>query len=71
MERVTFIETDGEGVHVLQLDCMDVGTLCGIGCNNPDLKPTRKIVVTCKRCIYILRVLSKIKYKENISNGKQ
>ena len=58
-----FKETIDEGVHVMQLDCMDEGSLCGIGCNNPDLIDTRKTVVTCPNCIHILQTLRTVKYR--------
>jgi hypothetical protein len=62
MEEMYFKE-DRNGVHIMQLSCMDEGSLCGIGCDNPDLKKTRKKIVTCKMCIHILKILSNVKYK--------
>jgi hypothetical protein len=53
----------------MQLECMDEGSLCGIGYDNPDLKNTRKTVVTCPRCIYILKILRMIKYAKG--QGKE
>jgi hypothetical protein len=53
-----------EGVHVMHLDCMDEGTLCGIGCDNPELKNTRKKIVTCPKCIYIIEALMTVKYNK-------
>lgn len=58
------------GVHVMQLECMDEGSLCGLGCNNPDLKNTNKTVVTCPQCIYILKILRTVKYKEQQGEKK-
>jgi hypothetical protein len=60
---------DQSGVHVMQLECMDEGSLCGIGCDNPALKNTRKTVVSCPKCIYILKILRTVKYAKQ--QGKE
>jgi hypothetical protein len=39
MNELYFKESESD-VHLMQLDCMDEGTLCGIGCDNSDLKPS-------------------------------
>ncbi|MDR2650031.1 MAG: hypothetical protein LBB94_10005 [Clostridiales bacterium] len=59
-----FKESD-EGVHLMQPVFMDEGTLCGIGCDNPDLKITRQTIVTCPNCIHILKMLQTVKFKDN------
>lgn len=63
MEKLYYKESR-DGVHVMQPNFMDEGSLCGLGCDNPDLKNTSKTVVTCPKCIFILKTLRTVKYKE-------
>jgi hypothetical protein len=63
MDELYFKESE-EGVHLMQPYFMDEGSLCGLGCDNSDLKETREKVVTCKKCIFILKFLRNVKYKE-------
>lgn len=62
--ELKYVESD-EGVHFYQgcLNYMEEGTLCGIGCDNPDIRDTEKKVVTCQRCIRILKILRSIEYE--------
>lgn len=66
MNEEFYYKETHEGVHLYNhLNCMEPGTLCGIGCDNPDLEETDKKVVTCRLCIYILKTLRRVKYKEH------
>ena len=65
-----YFKEDENGVHIMQLDCMDEGSLCGIGCDNPELNNTKKRVVTCSQCIHILKILAKVQNKKEPGEEK-
>jgi hypothetical protein len=60
---LAFKESD-EGVHLMQPNFMDVGSLCGLGPDNENLRSTHKKIVTCPNCIRILEFLQLVKYKK-------
>lgn len=64
-EDLMYAEADGY-VHFYcgSISYMEEGTLCGLGCDNPDVKDTDKTIVTCPQCIRILKVLRTVPFKE-------
>jgi hypothetical protein len=68
MARYTIFIENSEGVHIEQGeftlcgDSFDIGTTEGEECG--DTKPTKSRIVTCGRCIAIIRLCSNVKFKE-------
>lgn len=69
-EELTYAEADGY-IHFYcgSISYMEEGTLCGLGCDNPDVKDTDKTTVTCPECIRILKLLRKVPFKERAVGG--
>ena len=64
-EKPTYVEAEGY-VHFYSgsISYMEEGTLCGIGCDNPEITDTEKNIVDCPQCIRILKLLRTVKFKE-------